>query len=102
MDGSTKIADLAPRDKASKPRAPVPENKSATTLLENPPFKFESKILKMDSRILSEVGRIEDPTGINSFRPLFLPLIIRTSVTFFLVSYRICLAVKPIRFLCVC
>ena len=76
---STKRALLAPRESASKPKPPEPEYKSKTRLSKTAshPIKVEN----IASLTISVVGRAE--SGTNSFRPPYLPEIIRVTLTLF-------------------
>ena len=49
------MAEAAPRESASTPRAPLPQNRSTTCRSSTPPS--EPKMSKIDSRTRSEVGR---------------------------------------------
>src|SRR5450631_457156 len=69
---STKVARLAPRDRASIPSAPVPANKSNTGWGGSGP-----RMLNIASRTLAPVGRVVDPRGARSFRPRSAPAMTR-------------------------
>ena len=78
MASSTKTANLAPLDKASRPSAPVPAKRSNTFA---PSISKSSKcfatpwaiLLNMASRTRSVVGRVSVDFGVESFLPLWLP-----------------------------
>ena len=67
---STKIISFDPRDKNSRPIAPEPQKQSKTVRSKNLIFFFTkklSKILKIVSFALSEVGLIKLSLGVKSF-----------------------------------
>ena len=66
---STKVHDLAPLDKHSIPKEPVPANKSRTSLS----IIYEFIILNRDSFTLSVVGLTSSFFGVFSFNPLAFP-----------------------------
>jgi len=75
---SIKTADWAPRLKASRPRAPVPANRSNTRASRT----SNAIILKIASRVRPEVGLVLVPRTVRSFLPLNFPPIIRNTVSF--------------------
>ena len=75
---SIKTADWAPRLKASRPMAPVPANRSSTRALRT----WDAIILKIASRVRSDVGLVLVPRTGRSFLPLNFPPIIRNTVSF--------------------
>ena len=74
---STKQAKAAPRDKASRPSAPLPANRSATRRPSNAPMRLTS-IENRVSRKRSAVGRVAVPGGGWSRRPRHSPAMILT------------------------
>src|SRR6185503_3214602 len=68
---STKTALAAPRDRASRPRAPVPAKRSSTAAPSTGPMR-----LKTASRTRSPVGRTSRPLGANIRAPLREPAMI--------------------------
>ena len=70
---SKKVTRSAPRDKASKPNAPVPANTSSTcTSVRGAPLLVSRpwvSLLKIASRTRSAVGRKVLPGAVSSLRP---------------------------------
>ena len=62
------LLPAAPRDRASRPRAPDPANASSTTASSKPP-RWLNTALMSDSRTRSVVGRVPSPLGAASVRP---------------------------------
>src|SRR5712691_3992716 len=71
---STKVTCAAPRDSASIPTAPDPAHRSRNRA----PLILGARILNSVSRKRSEVGRVCEDGGLFSFRPRYLPAMIRT------------------------
>src|SRR6266566_5049812 len=71
---STKSAVAAPRDSASRPRAPDPANRSSTRA----PRMERCRMLNHASRTRSAVGRILSVAGVLRRRPLNSPAMMRT------------------------
>src|SRR5580704_4427541 len=77
---SMKLAKRAPRDRASRPKAPVPANTSSTRASSQTgaaPNRPWARMLKSASRARSEVGRTALPGGAAMRRPRCLPPTIR-------------------------
>src|SRR5689334_3487685 len=77
-----KLASAAPRDSASRPKAPVPQKASSTMASTNtePPSSVRwpcSSTSNSAWRVRSAVGRISRPAGASSLRPLSRPATIR-------------------------
>src|SRR6185312_10103203 len=70
---STKVAEPAPRDKASRPSAPLPANRSRTRA----PSRASPNMLIQASRTRSAVGRTRWSFGISNRRPPNCPATIR-------------------------
>src|SRR5439155_22744130 len=74
---SMKAAALAPRDRASRPKAPVPAKPSSTGRSANgSPMAAKGpceRMLKRASRARSLVGRTASPAGATRRRPRWLP-----------------------------
>ena len=70
---STKHTCVAPRDSASRPRAPDPENRSSTRL----PGTRSPSTLNQASRTSSRVGRATRPSGARIRRPRNSPAMMR-------------------------
>src|SRR4051812_45091773 len=73
-DASTKSTTSAPRDNASRPRAPEPENRSSTRA----PASHGFTMLIHASRTRSPVGRTRSSDGGSMRRPRHLPATILT------------------------
>ena len=73
---SINVAELAPRDIASSPNAPVPAKISSTALTSE---KFISPLntLNNDSLTRSLVGLVESPAGVFNRKPFARPVMIR-------------------------
>src|SRR4030067_89772 len=71
---STRTAEKAPRERASRPSAPVPANRSSTLA----PSVLLPRMLKTASRTRSAVGRTDCPLGERSSRPRHFPDTMRT------------------------
>ena len=71
---STRTAILAPRERASRPSAPVPANRSRTDASSVLP----PRMLKIASRTRSAVGRTACPLGVRSRLPRHFPDTMRT------------------------
>ena len=86
---SINTTEVAPRDKASSPRAPVPAKRSRILQFSNRlPNLPAAKRLKIDSLTRSLVGlKFADGSPLprpTKLRPLLIPLIIRTILTMLL------------------
>ena len=68
------MTDWAPRDNASKPRAPVPANRSSTCIS----TISDCSQLNRVSRVRSPVGRSPDNAGMGNFRPRCTPPMMRS------------------------
>src|SRR6185312_9872255 len=66
---STKVAEPAPRDKASRPSAPLPANRSSTRA----PSRASPSMLIQASRTRSAVGRTRWSFGVSNRRPRYSP-----------------------------
>ncbi len=78
---STKTHECAPRLSASNPVEPVPQNRSATRASCTMPYLY--KIEKSDSFTRSVIGLVSLVFGGKSFRPRFVPEIIRIVSSWF-------------------
>ena len=67
----------APRESASSPRAPVPANRSSTRLPSNTGPSRDPRILNIDSRARSDVGRMLSSEGEDNCLPRNLPATMR-------------------------
>src|SRR5579862_8807213 len=77
---SIKVANRAPRESASSPKAPVPAKTSSTRASSNTGAGAKrpwARILKSAWRARSEVGRTASPGGAAMRRPRCLPATIR-------------------------
>ena len=73
---SSSVAVAAPREQASKPRAPLPANKSSTCV----PRMCGASQLNSVSRTRSGVGRMAATWGKRKRRPRQIPAMMRTSL----------------------
>src|SRR5690348_5680106 len=80
---SMKVACAAPRDSASRPKAPVPAKASSTRASSNTGRSAKRPCARMSnsaSRTRSLVGRTARPSGARSARPRCLPAMMRTAL----------------------
>src|SRR5450755_676333 len=75
---STSSTSAAPRERASRPTAPDPANRSSTAAPSRPP-RMAVTVPNRPSRVRSLVGRVDRPAGTASRRPPASPAIMRVT-----------------------